>query len=174
MYVVMFDIYITHSVSSSYYVYEQVQDKLDRLNSTSPRPSTDQASGTNNPIYHDISSPSGISTKAPLQTPGTPGPGGEGPNVSNTEAPATTDTAHPAISDVRPEDLYEILCNDTILPLDMTLAAVRQYVWRQAGELVMYYRRKVPVAGGGGDMAPLITSDERGEKVDATCRVNGH
>jgi WD repeat-containing protein 48 len=42
----------------------------------------------------------------------------------------------------RAEDLYEILCGDVVLPLDMTLAVVRQYVWRQAAELIMYYRRK--------------------------------
>ncbi|KAI0707436.1 hypothetical protein C8T65DRAFT_740369 [Cerioporus squamosus] len=44
----------------------------------------------------------------------------------------------------RADEQYEILCNDTVLPLDMTLAAVRQYVWRrQSTELVMHYRRKV-------------------------------
>ncbi|TFY58900.1 hypothetical protein EVJ58_g6121 [Rhodofomes roseus] len=42
----------------------------------------------------------------------------------------------------RAEDMYEIVCNDVVLPLDMTLAAVRQFVWRQGGELSMYYRRK--------------------------------
>ncbi|GBE85633.1 hypothetical protein SCP_0801520 [Sparassis crispa] len=42
----------------------------------------------------------------------------------------------------RAEDLYEVLCNDVVLPLDMTLAAVRQYIWRQSSELCMYYRRK--------------------------------
>jgi len=46
----------------------------------------------------------------------------------------------------RAEDIYEILCNDMVLPLDMTLAAVKQYIWRQAAELTMYYRRKVAVA----------------------------
>ena len=40
------------------------------------------------------------------------------------------------------DDLYEILCNDTLLPYEMTLAAVRQFVWRQGTELVMHYRRK--------------------------------
>lgn len=47
----------------------------------------------------------------------------------------------------KPPETYDILCNDALLPLDMTLAAVRQYVWRQSSELVMYYRRKqqVPV-----------------------------
>ncbi|KAI0094159.1 hypothetical protein BDY19DRAFT_901416 [Irpex rosettiformis] len=44
---------------------------------------------------------------------------------------------------IRAEDQYEILCDSMVLPLDMTLAAVRQFVWRSAGELVMYYRRKV-------------------------------
>ncbi|KAH6904034.1 hypothetical protein BKA70DRAFT_1299328 [Coprinopsis sp. MPI-PUGE-AT-0042] len=42
----------------------------------------------------------------------------------------------------RAEEVYEILCNEAILPIEMTLAAVRQYVWRQSAELVMYYRRK--------------------------------
>lgn len=45
----------------------------------------------------------------------------------------------------RPEDQYEILCHDTVLALDMTLAAVRQFVWRQSNELIMYYRRKTPM-----------------------------
>lgn len=46
----------------------------------------------------------------------------------------------------RAEDIYEILCNDVVLPLDMTLAAVRQYIWRQAPELTMYYRRRIAAA----------------------------
>ncbi|KAH8824754.1 hypothetical protein DL96DRAFT_1614982 [Flagelloscypha sp. PMI_526] len=46
------------------------------------------------------------------------------------------------------EDLYEILCGDVLLPLDMTLAQVRQYVWKQAGELVLHYRSKLPPAVG--------------------------
>ena len=48
-------------------------------------------------------------------------------------------TSHPG---AKAEDLYQILCNDTVLSLDMTLAAVRQFVWRQSTELTMYYRRK--------------------------------
>lgn len=42
----------------------------------------------------------------------------------------------------RAEEVYEILCSEAVLPIEMTLAAVRQYVWRQSSELVMYYRRK--------------------------------
>ncbi|KAF5378167.1 hypothetical protein D9615_007561 [Tricholomella constricta] len=40
------------------------------------------------------------------------------------------------------EDEYEILCNDVLLHLGMSLAVVRQYVWKQSTELIMYYRRK--------------------------------
>jgi WD repeat-containing protein 48 len=42
----------------------------------------------------------------------------------------------------RAEDVYEILCNDVVLPLGMNLAAVRQYVWKQSAELIMHYRRR--------------------------------
>lgn len=58
-----------------------------------------------------------------------PGASSSGPQQLTTEAPL-------------PEDLYEVLCNEVLLPLDMSLAAVRQYVWRQGGELIMHYRRK--------------------------------
>ncbi|PIL26820.1 transporter [Ganoderma sinense ZZ0214-1] len=60
----------------------------------------------------------------------------------------STSSARARDHDSRPraDELYEILCNGIILSLDMTLAAVRQYIWRQSGELVMHYRRKaVPV-----------------------------
>jgi len=46
------------------------------------------------------------------------------------------------ISKKHPEEIYEILCNDMLLPWYMTLAAVKQFIWRQAaGELVLQYRR---------------------------------
>ncbi|KAG8737941.1 hypothetical protein FRC10_007521 [Ceratobasidium sp. 414] len=41
-----------------------------------------------------------------------------------------------------PEREYEVLCNEQVLSKGATLAAVRQYVWRNAGELVMHYRVK--------------------------------
>lgn len=49
----------------------------------------------------------------------------------------------------RAEDMYEILCNDVVLPLDMSLATVRQFIWRQAAELVMHFRKKLPSASRG-------------------------
>ena len=48
----------------------------------------------------------------------------------------------PVASQSPADDIYEILCNETLLPYEMTLAAVRQFVWRQGTELVMHYRRK--------------------------------
>ncbi|TFY76938.1 hypothetical protein EWM64_g7075 [Hericium alpestre] len=59
------------------------------------------------------------------------------PHVSPRTSSDTHNTASP-----RPEELWEIVCNDTILPPEMTLAAVRQFVWRQSAELTMFYRRK--------------------------------
>jgi WD repeat-containing protein 48 len=47
-----------------------------------------------------------------------------------------------------PDDLWEIVCNDTVLPPNMTLAVVRQHVWRQSGEVVLHYRRKRPATHG--------------------------
>lgn len=53
-------------------------------------------------------------------------------------SPSTDNFRSPA------EEVYEILCNDTVLSLDMTLAAVRQYFWRQSSEMTMYYRLRNP------------------------------
>ncbi|KIJ53413.1 hypothetical protein M422DRAFT_222750 [Sphaerobolus stellatus SS14] len=42
----------------------------------------------------------------------------------------------------RPEDIYELLCSDVVLPLNMTLASIRHYIWRSSSELLLFYRRK--------------------------------
>ena len=85
---------------TNYTEHNQVQDKLDRLQSGSKPVETVRSS---------------VDSQGPAQV-------------------ASQPTAA--------EDLYEILCNDTLLPYEMTLAAVRQFVWRQGTELVMHYRRK--------------------------------
>jgi WD repeat-containing protein 48 len=64
-------------------------------------------------------------------------------NSSNSGTPRTSQESGSGGIKPKPEDLYEILCNDTLLPLNMTLAAARQYVWRQAPELIMYYRKRM-------------------------------
>jgi WD repeat-containing protein 48 len=61
------------------------------------------------------------------------------PNAPN-NPPGETQVVGPAPRP-RPEDMWEFLCNETVLPPNMTLAVVRQYIWRQAGELVLHYRR---------------------------------
>jgi hypothetical protein len=43
---------------------------------------------------------------------------------------------------LRPDDLWKISCNNTLLPPNVTLAVVRKYVWRQSGEVVLDDRRK--------------------------------
>ena len=55
----------------------------------------------------------------------------------------------PEVKGTRPrsEDVFEIICNEVVLPLNISLAAVRQFVWRQSAELVMYYRRKSVTQG---------------------------
>ncbi|KAF9810753.1 hypothetical protein IEO21_06804 [Rhodonia placenta] len=67
-----------------------------------------------------------------------------GPTMPNTPRSSFDARSMSSRGEGRPraEDVYEIVCNDVVLPLDMTLAAVRQFVWRQGGELAMYYRRK--------------------------------
>jgi Domain of unknown function (DUF3337) len=65
------------------------------------------------------------------------------------------------------EDMYEILCNDIVLPLDMTLAAVRQFVWRQSSELTMHYRRKAPSPFGQTNQTQTLSqTDVRGSAVN--------
>lgn len=59
--------------------------------------------------------------------------------------PATDDQPAPASdrrSRPKAEEIYELLCDDTLLPLDMTLAQIRQYVWKQPNELIIHYRKR--------------------------------
>lgn len=81
--------------------------------------------------------PNGDAPGAPTLAPVTPPPASEQMR-SLPSSPPTNETHRLAA------DGFEILCNDVLLPNNMTLAAVRHYVWRQAGELVMQYRRKTP------------------------------
>ena len=42
---------------------------------------------------------------------------------------------------LRPDDLWEISCNVTVLSPNVMLAVVRQYTWRQSGKVVLHYCR---------------------------------
>ena len=74
---------------------------------------------------------------------------------------------------LRPEDQYEILCNEAVLPLDMTLASVRQFIWRQSGELVMYYRRKKTVHGLQPPVPPVMQHRPEHHNAASTETVSG-
>ncbi|KAF8321362.1 hypothetical protein DL93DRAFT_2093982 [Clavulina sp. PMI_390] len=87
------------------------------------------------------------STTATLAAPGAAGavtstspPASEPMRSLPSSSPQTTEQHRHAANE------FEILCNDTVLPFNMTLAAVRHYVWRQSGELAMQYRKKAVVA----------------------------
>ncbi|KAL1686443.1 hypothetical protein GGG16DRAFT_128688 [Schizophyllum commune] len=74
----------------------------------------------------------------------------------------------------RAEETYEVLCNNVVLPLDMTLAQVRQYVWRQAAELVIYYRKRAGSGShggrnGGATAAAGSDAGEPGDNATTTC-----
>ena len=73
----------------------------------------------------------------------------------------------PQVQLPRAEDAYEILCNDQVLSNDMTLAAVRQFVWRQSGELVMYYRRKAY------SLPPCASSISSGRGISSSTSRSG-
>ncbi|EIN04141.1 WD40 repeat-like protein [Punctularia strigosozonata HHB-11173 SS5] len=69
-------------------------------------------------------------------------------------SPSSTSLAGLTVSRQQAEENFEILCNDIVLPLDMTLAAVRQFVWKSSAELVMHYRRRVPPLPAGAMFTP--------------------
>ena len=48
---------------------------------------------------------------------------------------------YPPCSDLKEEEV-EILCEDRILPPQMSLATAKQFVWKNPGELKLMYRRK--------------------------------
>ncbi|THH05585.1 hypothetical protein EW145_g4683 [Phellinidium pouzarii] len=131
-----------------------VQDKLDKnLQSkpSSPRSSSDIA----NTHARGSSSPASAPSSLPTSRASTP-------RLSSNLSLQGHGHGAPALP--RAEDTYEILCNDHVLPLDMTLAAVRQFVWRSASELIMHYRRK-PRSSSSGAMLEeqtILTPTEAG------------
>ncbi|KAG8892608.1 hypothetical protein FRB99_002587 [Tulasnella sp. 403] len=73
---------------------------------------------------------------------------------------AASSGAPPVPEEAKLEDTYELLCNEMALPVTMTIGAVRHYVWRQGGELTMYYRRKPSPAPATSinDATPAVSS----------------
>ncbi|KAL1744090.1 hypothetical protein HDZ31DRAFT_39477 [Schizophyllum fasciatum] len=71
----------------------------------------------------------------------------------------------------RAEETYEVLCNGVVLPLDMTLAQVRQFVWRQAAELVIHYRKR---SGTGLHSGRRSGEHHRGDQHAGEHASRGH
>ncbi|KDQ17381.1 hypothetical protein BOTBODRAFT_30189 [Botryobasidium botryosum FD-172 SS1] len=93
--------------------------------------------------YETVTSSNG---KAPLSG-SPPPPTTEDQSIPPVSISQALESTTSATRDQKPEELFELLCNDVVLPLNMTLAAVRQYMWRQYGELVLHYRLKAPQPG---------------------------
>ena len=55
------------------------------------------------------------------------------------------------------------MCNDTVLLPNVTLAVVRQYIWRQSGEVVLHYRCKWTPAAAA---AATTTTTEKDWLID--------
>lgn len=45
-----------------------------------------------------------------------------------------------------PEDEVEILCNEQVVPLNITLAACAKYSYGKSGDIMLYYRRRRTVS----------------------------
>jgi len=41
-----------------------------------------------------------------------------------------------------PAEYIEVTCQDKVVPLNMTLATMKQFMWKISGDLVLYYRAK--------------------------------
>ena len=45
-------------------------------------------------------------------------------------------------SQLAPHEMIEILCNDAVLPVDVTLAQCQRFFWRAGGDIRLEYRMK--------------------------------
>ena len=57
---------------------------------------------------------------------------------------ANTDGAPPKHVEptLKPEDWLELLCHEQLVPMNMTLATLKGHVWKNAGDVMIYFRRK--------------------------------
>jgi WD repeat-containing protein 48 len=85
---------------------------------------------------------SGATPRSSVETPTTSAESNASPSSRQHSSSSSHQTGVDAHKKSQPEDIYELLCNDTVLPLSMTLASIRHYVWRSSAELLLFYRRK--------------------------------
>jgi len=55
----------------------------------------------------------------------------------NLQLPVSENPEIPTVN----EDYIEILCNDKVLPPDMSLATIKQFLWKSSDELTLFYRK---------------------------------
>ena len=146
--------YSEFRLNTAFFFLIQVQDKLDK-NTQASKPGTPtftSSTSSPTPARPSTSASTFAQSTTPPSTPHRPATSPGTPNSSPSTTghiPYPPGIQHPPAQELpRAEDVYEILCNEQVLPLDMTLAAVRQFIWRQAAELVMYYRRKQSTHNG--------------------------
>ncbi|EEQ32351.1 WD repeat protein [Microsporum canis CBS 113480] len=56
---------------------------------------------------------------------------------------------NPSEDALKPEEYLELYCQNTLIPMDMTLATIRTHIWRTGNDMVLVYkangRRKIPI-----------------------------
>ncbi|KUI73640.1 hypothetical protein VM1G_09491 [Cytospora mali] len=76
---------------------------------------------------------------------------------------------------MKPEEYLELYCNEQLLPIDMTLATLRAYIWKGGNDVVLYYKangkKDIPLASPEQPAIPepeaSATGHTSGEGVDA-------
>ncbi|EFE36839.1 uncharacterized protein ARB_04365 [Trichophyton benhamiae CBS 112371] len=61
----------------------------------------------------------------------------------------------PSEDALKPEEYLELYCQNTLIPMDMTLATIRTHLWRTGNDMVLVYKangkRKIPVPVEDGE-----------------------
>ncbi|TGZ83715.1 WD40 repeat-like protein [Ascodesmis nigricans] len=62
---------------------------------------------------------------------------------SSSSSSVSTKSTRSTTKFVKPEDWLELLCHDQLVPLTMTLATIRSYMWKNNGDVTLSFRRKI-------------------------------
>ncbi|EFR03211.1 WD repeat-containing protein 48 [Nannizzia gypsea CBS 118893] len=83
---------------------------------------------------------------------------------------------------LKPEEYLELYCQNTLIPMDMTLATIRTHIWRTGNDMVLVYKangkRKIPLpvedAEAGKEEKPSVgLANGETPGPDQKPRVNG-
>jgi hypothetical protein len=118
-------------------VTDRLQLGLPRSRAVSLSGNTPTPSQTHSPRFPSFPQQQQPQQQLPIQppTPTTPA------NHISSRSQSPTH-GHGSVIVAKPEECIELVCNGFVLPPKMTLAAVRQFVWRQGGDILIQYRRK--------------------------------